>query len=72
MIISRGRNYIFAHIPKTGGTALAMALETRAMHDDILIGDTPKAQAAQGAAPRPASCGAYLETQHGGRHGGRC
>lgn len=44
MIISTGRNYIFAHIPKTGGTALATALEARAMKDDILIGDTPKAQ----------------------------
>ncbi len=43
MIISTGRNYIFAHIPKTGGTALATALEARAMKDDILIGDTPKA-----------------------------
>ncbi|WP_458791065.1 sulfotransferase family 2 domain-containing protein [Yoonia sp. MH D7] len=44
MIISPGRNYIFVHIPKTGGTAMAAALETRAMRDDILIGDTPKAQ----------------------------
>jgi len=44
MILSTGRSYIFAHIPKTGGTALAAALETRAMKDDILIGDTPKAQ----------------------------
>lgn len=44
MIISRGRRYIFVHIPKTGGTALALALEERAMADDILIGDTPKAQ----------------------------
>jgi len=44
MIISQGRSYIFVHIPKTGGTALATALETRAMRDDILIGDTPKAQ----------------------------
>lgn len=43
MIISTGRNYIFAHAPKTGGTAMALALEARAMKDDILIGDTPKA-----------------------------
>ncbi len=43
MIISRGRRYIFVHIPKTGGTSLALALEARAMKDDILIGDTPKA-----------------------------
>jgi hypothetical protein len=44
MIISRGRGYIFVHIPKTGGTALALALEARAMADDILVGDTPKAR----------------------------
>ncbi len=43
MIISRGRNYIFVHIPKTGGTAMALALEDRAKADDIMIGDTPKA-----------------------------
>lgn len=44
MIVSRGRRYIFVHIPKTGGTALSLALEARAMADDILIGDTPKAR----------------------------
>jgi len=44
MIISPGRRYIFVHIPKTGGTSMALALEGRAMKDDILIGDTPKAR----------------------------
>ena len=43
MIISRGRRYIFVHAPKTGGTSLALALEARAMKDDIMLGDTPKA-----------------------------
>ncbi|MEL7258181.1 MAG: sulfotransferase family 2 domain-containing protein [Pseudomonadota bacterium] len=44
MIISPGRRYIFVHIPKTGGTSLAHALEARAKKDDILIGDTEKAR----------------------------
>ena len=48
MILSRGRRYIFIHIPKTGGTALSLALEARAMKDDVLIGDTPKARARRG------------------------
>jgi Sulfotransferase family len=48
MIISRGRRYIFVHIPKTGGTALALALEARAKKDDILIGDTPNARQRRG------------------------
>lgn len=45
MIISRARRFIFVHIPKTGGTALTLALEARAGRDDILIGDTPRARA---------------------------
>lgn len=48
MIVSPGRNYIFAHIPKTGGTALALALERRAMADDLMLGDTPKARQRRG------------------------
>jgi hypothetical protein len=48
MILSRGRRFIFIHIPKTGGTALTLALEARAMKDDVMIGDTPKAQARKG------------------------
>jgi len=48
MIISRQRKFIFVHVPKTGGTALALALEARAARDDILIGDTPKAKARAG------------------------
>lgn len=48
MIISRARKFIFVHIPKTGGTALSLALEARAASDDILIGDTPKARARKG------------------------
>lgn len=43
MIISPGRQFIFVHIPKTGGTSMALALEGRAMKDDIMLGDTPKA-----------------------------
>ncbi len=44
MILSPGRGYVFIHIPKTGGTALALALEARAKRDDIMAGDTPKAR----------------------------
>ena len=43
MILSRGRRYLFIHAPKTGGTSLSLALENRAMKDDIMLGDTPKA-----------------------------
>jgi hypothetical protein len=44
MIISRARRFIFVHIPKTGGTAMTLALESRATANDLLIGDTPKAR----------------------------
>ena len=57
MIISRGRRFIFVHIPKTGGTALSLALEGRATKDDILIGDTPKARARRGRLKGVASAG---------------
>lgn len=43
MIISKAHSYIFVHIPKTGGTSLALALEAKVGKDDILLGDTPKA-----------------------------
>ncbi|MEP3637321.1 MAG: sulfotransferase family 2 domain-containing protein [Paracoccaceae bacterium] len=43
MILSHGRKYLFIHQPKTGGTSMALALEQRAMKDDIMLGDTPKA-----------------------------
>ena len=57
MILSRGRRFIFVHIPKTGGTALTLALEARARADDILIGDTPKARARKGRLTGVASQG---------------
>lgn len=44
MIVSRGRGYVFVHVPKTGGTAMALALEAHALADDLLIGDTPRAR----------------------------
>ena len=44
MYISKSRAFVFVHIPKTGGTSLTLALEERAARDDIIIGDTPKAQ----------------------------
>lgn len=44
MILSRGRRYLFIHAPKTGGTSMSLALEARAMKEDIMLGDTPKAR----------------------------
>lgn len=52
MIISPARRFVFVHIPKTGGTALALALEAKAKADDILIGDTPKAMKRRGRLKR--------------------
>lgn len=57
MIISRARRFIFVHIPKTGGTALSLALEARATKDDILIGDTPKSRARKGRLKGATSAG---------------
>ena len=48
MILSRGRRYLFLHAPKTGGTALTLALEARALRDDIIVADTPKGRARAG------------------------
>lgn len=44
MILSWGRRFLFLHQPKTGGTSFALAYEARAMKNDILVGDTPKAR----------------------------
>ena len=70
MIISRQRRFIFVHVPKTGGTALALALEARAAKDDILIGDTPKARARAGRWKGVKTAGRVWKHQHAGRCGG--
>ncbi len=57
MIISPGRRFIFVHIPKTGGTSMTLALEGRAMKDDILICDTPKAKRRKGRLKGVAAAG---------------
>ncbi len=57
MILSRGRRYIFVHAPKTGGTSLALALEARAMANDIMLGDTPKARRRRGRVKDVATSG---------------
>ena len=72
MIVSRGRGYVFVHVPKTGGTALALALEARALKDDILIGDTPKAVRRRPRLKGLTPGGAALEALDARRHrGGR-
>jgi hypothetical protein len=57
MIISPDRQFIFVHIPKTGGTALSLALEGRAAANDILIGDTPKAVKRRGRVKKLTAAG---------------
>lgn len=47
MIISPSRKFVFVHLPKTGGTAFTLAYEDIARRDDLLFGDTPKAQRRQ-------------------------
>lgn len=42
MIVSHRHRYVFVHIPKTGGTSLTLALESRVGRDDIILSDTPK------------------------------
>lgn len=43
MFYSPRRNFLFVHIPKTGGTSLSLALESVAVEGDVMAGDTPKA-----------------------------
>ncbi|MBM2576947.1 sulfotransferase family 2 domain-containing protein [Jannaschia sp. Os4] len=45
MILSPERGFAFHHAPKTGGTALALALEADARPGDLMVGDTPGAKA---------------------------
>lgn len=57
MYLSRGRKFLFLHIPKTGGTALTLALEARALKDDIIVADTPKGRARAGRQKRLETAG---------------
>ncbi|NEN90268.1 MAG: hypothetical protein F6K48_15660 [Okeania sp. SIO3H1] len=40
MIISENDKFIFIHIPKNGGTSVALSLEERLKYNDIVIGGT--------------------------------
>ena len=57
MIYSAKHGYIFIHIPKTGGTSMALALEARAAKEDIMLGDTPKAVKRRGRVRGATSAG---------------
>jgi hypothetical protein len=52
VIVSWAHRLIFVHVPKTGGSALAQALEAVAGPEDLLIGDSPAARARRPALRR--------------------
>ena len=49
--------------PRRGGAALMLALEARAMADDIIVGDTPKGKARAKRQKEPSYGSAALETR---------
>lgn len=41
MIISNSRQYVFVHVPRTGGTSITQALQPTTAWNDIVVGGTP-------------------------------